>query len=349
MGYYELGTLPVLHRLAAEFTVCDRWFSSVPGPTWTNRLFAHSGTALGRVEMPNPPFDLNLHNYNQTTLYDRLSERKIDWRIYYGDVPQSLVLSHQRSLRNALKYRRFARFYEDVRGPASAFPAYTFLEPNYFFEQQNDQHPPSDVMKGEILIARVYNALRSNDALWERTLFVVLYDEHGGFYDHVYPGPAVPPDAHREEYDFTQFGVRVPAILISPWAARRVFKTELDHTSLLRYVSDKWALGPLGERVAHANSIGAAITGTFRTDTPRDIPEPAIPSLRAALGLRPSDPPLNDLQRALFALTEVLEAETVQHPEVKAARALRALDGSVAQGQVAADRVERFLQQQRGK
>src|SRR5688572_29835318 len=122
MSYYEFGTLPVLHRLAAEFTICDRWFSSVPGPTWTNRLFVHSGTAQGRVEMPDLPFDLNLHAYDQDTLYDRLNERGIAWRIYYGDVPQSLVLAHQRQLENALRYRSFARFERDAAGPADGFP-----------------------------------------------------------------------------------------------------------------------------------------------------------------------------------------------------------------------------------
>src|SRR6185436_6978276 len=181
MGYYAYGALPVLHALANAFTICDRWFSSVPGPTWTNRLFVHSGTALGRVEMPDPPFDLNLHLYDQDTIYDRLNDRGIPWRVYYGDMPQSLVLAHQQHPRNASKYRRFDRFFDKARGRAKDFPAFAFLEPSYFVNQ-NDQHPPSDVMRGEVLIARVYTALRGNEELWARTLLVVLYDEHGGFY-----------------------------------------------------------------------------------------------------------------------------------------------------------------------
>src|ERR1700676_1586041 len=95
MKYFADGALPVLHTLAKNFLVCDKWFSSLPGPTWPNRLFVHSGTSLGRVSMPEGILDANLHWYNQTTLYDRLNEKKIDWRIYYGDVPQSLILVHQ--------------------------------------------------------------------------------------------------------------------------------------------------------------------------------------------------------------------------------------------------------------
>src|SRR5579872_3172264 len=102
MGYFAPGALPALHELGRHFTICDHWYSSVPGPTWANRFFVHSGTCLGRVQMPE---DLNdsLHNpslyfgYDQDTIYDRLNERDVSWRIYHGDIPQSLVLSHQRT------------------------------------------------------------------------------------------------------------------------------------------------------------------------------------------------------------------------------------------------------------
>ena len=95
MKYFANGTLPALHALAKHFVVCDKWFSSLPGPTWPNRFFVHSGTSLGRVTMPEGILDANLHWYDQTTLYDRLNEKRIDWRIYYGDIPQSLILVHQ--------------------------------------------------------------------------------------------------------------------------------------------------------------------------------------------------------------------------------------------------------------
>ena len=115
-------------------------------------------------------------------------------------------------------------------------------------------------MKAQKLIADVYNAIRTNEELWNQTLFVVIYDEHGGFYDHVVPPPATPPDEHKEEgYDFSQLGLRIPALLISPWVKNSVEKTVFDHTSLLRYLIDKWDLKPLGKRAEMANSIGIAL------------------------------------------------------------------------------------------
>lgn len=100
-------------------------------------------------------------------------------------------------------------------------------------------------------------------------MLVVCYDEHGGFYDHVSPPAAPPPDDRHEEYSFDRLGVRVPALLVSPWVDRRVEHTLFDHTSLLRYLIDKWSLGDLGARTARANSIGVALTrDTARTDTP---------------------------------------------------------------------------------
>jgi phospholipase C len=129
------------------------------------------------------------------------------------------------------------------------YPQYSFIEPCYRGATENDQHPPADVMNGEALIAGVYNGLRGNDALWKSTLLILVYDEHGGFFDHVPPPPAVPPDDKTSEYAFNQYGIRVPAILISPWIPAGKLSTPFDHTSILKYVIDKWALRGLTERV----------------------------------------------------------------------------------------------------
>src|SRR5262245_20971278 len=111
MRYFPPGWLSATHELARHFTVCDRWFASVPGPTWTNRFFVHSGTSIGRVRMPEGILDLkSQHFYNQDTIYDRLDERDIPWRIYYGDVPHSLLLTHQWQLKNKQRYRSFSHF-----------------------------------------------------------------------------------------------------------------------------------------------------------------------------------------------------------------------------------------------
>jgi phospholipase C len=340
MKYHALDALPALHALAQNFTVCDHWFSSVPGPTWTNRLFLMSGTALGRVGMPGGLMDLNLHWYDQTTIFDRLNERKKSWAVYHGDTPLSLLLTHQWEPANAARYKPMRHFFTDVAGQEDKFPEFTFIEPAYLDPGANDDHPSHDVLAGEALIASVYNALRANEELWRASLLVVVFDEHGGFYDHVQPPAAPPPDHHQEEYRFDRLGVRVPAILVSPYAANDVFNEELDHTSLLKYLIDKWHLGPLGQRAAQANTFAQALGGTLRTDTP-----PVISSVPAGLSPVPAPPhrPLNDHQSALIGLSHALESMAEEDPAVIAARSKQVITGPQSQIDTAVDRVEAFL------
>src|SRR6185295_14767451 len=164
MGYYERGTLPALHALADHFTICDRWFASVPGPTWTNRFFVHTGTSLGIVRMPDNKWDVeNYDVYDQATIYDRLNERTIPWRIYYHDVLQSLALTNQWPKENKRRYRKMDQFEADIAGPEETFPAYVFIEPQYLEPDPNDDHPPYDIFAAQALIARVYNAIRANE------------------------------------------------------------------------------------------------------------------------------------------------------------------------------------------
>ena len=270
MDYYPAHFLPGLHSLAADFTVCDRWYSSVPGPTWPNRFFALSGTSLGRILMPGGFAVEDLGRYfqqTQHTVFDRLNEAGKSWRVYYYDFPASWLLLRQLLPENVVNYRHIDDFFEEARDEES-FPDFVFLEPKYFGADENDDHPPHNIMKGEKFIADVYNAIRSNTELWNSSLLVVMFDEHGGFYDHATPPGAVAPDDHQQEYAFDRLGVRVPAVLVSPWVSRGVEHTQFDHTSLLKYLTAKWNLGPLGNRTAAASSIAAAIREPApRTDT----------------------------------------------------------------------------------
>jgi phospholipase C len=345
MNYWPLNSLPALHALATNFTVCDRWFSSVPASTWTNRFFVHSGTSLGRVLMPSGVFDANWHLYNQTTLYDRLNDAGRSWKIYFGDVPQSLVMVHQWEPKNAIRYRAMSEFFADCQGPADAFPSFAFIEPTYFGAAQNDQHPATDVHAGDALLADVYNAIRANAELWKSTLVVCLHDEHGGFFDHVVPGAATAPDAHTEEYTFDQYGLRVPAILISPWVPTGASHTTYDHTSILKYLTDKWSLGSLGARTAAAASFANVIGASMRTDTPASVPvsAPAAPAAAAAV-----TPPtaLNAFQQSLVSFTQMLDVKTQEPAEQKVARMAAQMEGPAAQAQAAVERVKNFLAQQ---
>lgn len=225
MSFYPRMFLHGLHRMARDFTICDRWFSSVPGPTWPNRFFAFSGTASGHVEMPDgikhPDLDNLIFGQNQTTLFDRLNEAGKSWKFYFFDFPSSLILKHQREPHNLIHYHKADKFFQDsAHLKAEDFPDFALIEPKYAGQDQNDDHPPHNIKKGEKLIADVYDAIRSNEELWKTTLLVILFDEHGGFYDHVSPPAAVPPDEHHEGFAFDRLGVRVPAVLVSPWWAK---------------------------------------------------------------------------------------------------------------------------------
>ncbi len=348
MGYYTSDFLNVLYTLASAFLTCDHWYSSLPGPTWPNRFFVHSGTSLGHTTMPDGIFHPDIHLYDQPTVYQRLSEANISWSIYYGDFPQSIVMTEQ--WKYPEHYHQMSQFYADVAGPEASFPQYCFIEPTYFGQEQDDQHPPSDVKRGELLLASIYNALQANKKLWEKSLLVIVYDEHGGFYDHVEPPAAVPPDDNVKEFSFAQYGVRVPAVLVSPWLKSGVATDEFDHTSLLKYVTDKWGLGPLGDRVASARTFASYIANGLvspRPDTPLSVTPPDVAV----------DPPatnLNANQTALVGFGRYLETEIQRMSAAAGAtsddifkaagqRLLGSMQGIEQHAQVAADRLETFL------
>jgi len=342
MAYYPRGFLPALHTLAEHFVVFDHWFSSLPGPTWMNRLFAHTGTSLGHVSEPGSLFSSKLHLYNERTLYDELADAGVAWRIYFGDVPQSLVLTHQ--FEHLGSYRAFKHWDADVA--AGNLPAYTFIEPTYFGPNQNDQHPPHDVMRGDALIAEVYNTLRANPDLFARTLLIVLYDEHGGFFDHVVPPATVPPDDYTQYYAFDRLGFRVPAIFVSPMLDPGVVNTVYDHTSLLRMAAEKWpGVTPLGRRAKQANDPLAALR--FRQTPRQDLPEaPIAPDLQPARSL----PGLAGFKASLFGLSHHMESliDHAGHRGTLMARAHEALEDSMSQAQLATDRIEAFITNRAG-
>ena len=278
MGFYPLDFLPALHTLARNFTICDHWFSSLPGPTWPNRFFALSGTSSGDVEML-PTMDAqavgNVFSVqSQDTIFDRLEEAGKRWNIFYYDIASSLLFDNMRKPAMSSKYKQVDEFFKICAQPEENVPDFMFVEPKYYGLDQNDDHPPHNIMKAEKLIADVYNAVRSNDELWESSLLVVFYDEHGGFYDHMVPEKAVPPDDKTQYYTFDQYGVRVPALLVSPWVERCVEKTEFDHTSVLKYLIEKWSLRTLTARSTAASSIGCALRPQMRSDTPQFIRVP---------------------------------------------------------------------------
>lgn len=344
MRYHALEQLPVLQQLAQDFVVCDGWFSSLPGPTWPNRLFALSGTSLGRVKMPEGLFDLNLHWYDQTTIFDRLDERQKSWKVYVGDYPLSMILVHQLEWHNAARYASSRQFFVDCL--TGSLPAFSFIEPAYMSPHANDDHPPHDVLAGESLVADVYEALRASSA-WENSLLVVVFDEHGGFYDHRTPPPATPPDHHTEEYTFTQLGVRVPAVLVSPWLDAGVYSETVDHTALLAFLVDLWGLGSLGARTAsYAQPFATLFRGAPRTDAPRGLNR--LPANAAPVATVPLLG-LNGNQAAMVAHSHALEARAGEDPAIVAGRLSASLTGPQSQIDAAIDRANAFIARAKAK
>ena len=344
MAYHGAGTLPPLHSLARAFLVFDHWFCSVPGPTWTNRLFAMSGTSQGRVEMPNGIFHANLHRYDQPSLFRRIEEARRRCAIYVGDFPLALLLADRRSIAGARSFRSFSSFGKDCAKEAT-FPDLAWIEPSYLGGDANDDHPPHDIMRGQALVAQVYESIRANDALFRSTLLVVVYDEHGGFYDHVSPGSSVPPDAHHQEYTFDRYGLRVPVVLVSPWLERGLLKTELDHTALLRGLQLRWKLGDLGKRVAQAPDLFAELR--LSANPRSDVPSLAAPKPKAVRGAAPrkaiAHPRLTSNEEAIVAFSAWLDAETPGPTKAKMRAARKAMRTPEDSRAVAKARARAFL------
>ena len=345
MGYYNAADVRVYDHLAREFAICDRWFSSVPGATWPNRLYAICGRAAGsRDDLP-----LNLPPiYDQPSFVRHLDAHDISWRWYSFETgtlrfaDAHYVLGHHDrfaffSHTNLNWKERLERV--DVEAPSfledaanGALPSVAWIDPNFsnfnpIGFQPNDDHAPADIKDGQELVLAVYHALATGPQ-WERTLLIVFYDEHGGFFDHV-----APPDAPDDDpKTFGRYGVRIPALIVSPWVeARSVSHTLFDHTSiiktiLLRFCPDALKkpklhhgllarvkrLGHpryLGERVAHANDLGELLART----EPRPAPDryELIQDAAARAAVRPEGAaidqdalarqPKNDLQIRIAA------------------------------------------------
>ena len=277
--YFTPDKLPVLTTLAREFAVFNGWFSSIPGPTVCNRAFAHYGTSFGHVGMEifylTEPFK---------SIYQRMihATPKRTAKIYYYDQASSTMeivnlLQDQPEL-----FATYDQFLADCE--SGTLPDYSFIEPNYSDHDEelaNDQHPDHHVQAGEVFIASVYNAIKQNPNLWKSTALLITYDEHGGIYDHVVP-PACMPDGFvaqpndtgtGREFKFDRLGVRVPAVLVSPWVPQatvvqgRVF----EHACIPATVT-KFFLGDYAQRSVREKNADTFLdllsSPTMRTDTP---------------------------------------------------------------------------------
>lgn len=300
MHYFTPEQVPVISELARTFGVSDCWHASAPCQTWPNRFFAHTGTAGGYVNNSPTHFP-----YLMETVFDRLTSVGRTWRVYFHDIPQSAALA--RLWGKADHFHHFdPTFIADAAG--GILPTYSFIEPRYFADpilnrMPNDEHPPHNIAYGEELIAAVYNAVRAGPA-WSDTLLIITYDEHGGCYDHVVPPLATPPDGPTPDgFAFDQFGVRVPAVVVSPYIVpgsviRPTGATPFDHTSILATLRKLFGFQPLTARDRAAPDLLPALGATANNNGPPSITAPAVPPASEQIARIAAKPP-NDLQKAL--------------------------------------------------
>ncbi len=268
MGIFPPSALPVLSGLARGFAVCDHWYSSVPTETFPNRAFACAATSQGHMND-------GTSSYTVQSIFGLMTSHNLSWKIYgYNSEPLTRANFPDTVDAPETCFGKFANFQADAA--AGTLPAYSFLEPGWG-SSGNSQHPNYDVALGETLIQQVYEAIRNGPG-WNQTLLVITYDEHGGLFDHVPPpSGAIPPDNSPGEFgfDFTRFGIRVPAVLVSPLIpAGTIYRvpdgsTPIDHTSVLKTIEVRWGLPALTARDAAAPDLGGVLTlPAPRTDDP---------------------------------------------------------------------------------
>lgn len=284
MGIYSREEVPVLYALADNYTLCDNWFSSVLGPTWPNRFYLHAGDSKG-VTGGSPALGLR-------TIWEHMSAHCLRGINYYCDLPWAQLVGEGFLLGSKLgdgeiggilqqfhaSQPGFGSFYQDVQDDDLA--PFCVIDPGY--SSGYDDHPPADVALGQAFISYVYRILASNPKVWAKTLFVITYDEHGSYYDHVVPPGDIPgsPQSFDERPEFRQLGIRVPSLVIGPHAKKRhVSHVQYDHVSVINTVTKRFDLtannnGWINSRVKNANDLSDCIEQGVEP-TPEAAPPPA--------------------------------------------------------------------------
>jgi phospholipase C len=267
IGYYVEGDLPILSALATNYTTFDNYFCSMMGPTWENRLYQLTGTT--QVDMPDgfPKSDPERPCLIQTTIFDRLREAGLSAAYYHHGEPMTGLFASK-------KYddisHHIEQFWADARDGQLA--NVVFVDPDYTDAAEdngtsNDYHHKGSVLVGEAFVAQVHDALKSSPQ-WGRMVFVLNFDEHGGFFDHVPPPEClddtpVPPAGPFP--NLKRLGFRVPAIAMGPFAPRKIEKSgPYEHCSILRMIEWRWGLEPMTLRDRHAKNLADALDFSIR-------------------------------------------------------------------------------------
>jgi phospholipase C len=295
MTYLDRGHLPFCYGLAAQSTICDRWFSSVMGPTWPNRFYVHAATSNGQTQ--NLPMGLDASD----TIWDRLAAQCLAGKNYYaGGVPWYSVAFPSKSFsgNDSMTPEPIDGFFRDAA--SGNLPPFSLVDPDF---EVNDGHPPHDLALAEAFLSSVHRALVNGPA-WARTMLVITFDEHGGFYDHVSPPTTV--DAAP---DFRQLGFRVPAIVAGPMVhAGRVVSTPFEHVSIAATLRARFGIQSLNARMDAANDLSScvdpALAGALSTPASVSTSAALLPTVDLAGALarggavhRTSQPEMHRLAR----------------------------------------------------
>jgi phospholipase C len=271
MGYYDGGDLPYYYFMASNFATSDRWFSPVMTRTQPNREYLIAATSAGHVYPPGP----STPKYTTKTIFEELQDNNISWRVYVSDYALGGTLASH----TELGYYAFAQQYPQNFAPSTQFitdaqngtlPSVSEIDPG--FDSGTDEHaglddtkPGDKIQVGAKYVASLINALMQSPS-WKNTVFILTWDEFGGFYDHVPPQPMPSPDGIKPidlkpgdicttttgvTCDFVFTGYRVPLIVISPFTKQHyVSHTVEDYTAILKFIETRFNLPSLTARDA---------------------------------------------------------------------------------------------------
>jgi phospholipase C len=277
MGYYDQQDLPFYYGLYKTFATSDRYFSSVLSQTFPNRFYLLAGTSFGHIRND---FPTDGQGFTQPTIFNLLDAAGISWKIYFNQVPFAAEFSY---VRNHAAGHLFpiSQYYVDAA--AGTLPQVSYVDPVFVAapDLENDEHPSSNIQVGQQFSSNVINSL-INSPNWSSSALFLTYDENGGFFDHVPPPAAVPPDNIPPMLQlgdtpgaFDRYGFRVPMTVVSPWAKpHSVSHVVNDHTSILKFIETRFGLPALTARDAAANGMQEF----FDFSSPQLLHPPTLPA-----------------------------------------------------------------------
>jgi phospholipase C len=274
IGYYVEDELPFIPHAARATTTYDRFFCSLLASTYPNREYMHAAQSYGKVDNSLPEVGFQNQGFPDTTIFASLAAKGVSSRYFYSDLPVAALWGAPGLARSG----RVQEYYE--RCSSGTLPALSFVDPSFANEgggTSGDEHPHGDVRVGQAFMSDVVHAFMESPQ-WKRGVIFVVYDEWGGFFDHVRP-PRVPDVRNSSDpaKDYGQMGIRIPALAISPYARRGYVSHQIfGFESILKMIEYRFGLSPLTVRDAYAQNIARSFDWESKPRLdPLELPDPA--------------------------------------------------------------------------